>query len=177
MNTATNQQDIRSTHAQGRQKTEMPFMAPERVPAETVEALNRLLADEYALFTKTLNYHWNVTGPRFYSVHEFLEKHYREMLEMIDDVAERVREIGGKPSGTMKEFCEMTRINESPGSFPDTSHMISDLLRDHSSIVVEIRNLIDENSKTDLDPGTEDFLTGLLKKHEEMAWMLKSTLG
>jgi starvation-inducible DNA-binding protein len=139
--------------------------------------LNTLLADEYALFTKTLNYHWNVTGPRFYSVHEFLENQYRDLLEVIDDVAERIREIGKQPMGTLSEFSIQTHITERPGVHPETSAMIADLKNDHDLICSEIRRILADESKAVVDPGTEDFLTGLLKKHEEMAWMLKSTLN
>ncbi len=141
------------------------------------EGLNAVLADEYALFTKTLNYHWNVTGPRFRSVHEFLEEQYRDLLEMIDDVAERVREIGSQPIGTLAEFSIRTNVTERPGVTPDTSAMIADLLQDHNLICDEIRKILSADSQAKVDIGTEDFLSSLLKKHEEMAWMLKSTLS
>ena len=142
-----------------------------------VKRMNSLLADEYALFTKTLNYHWNVTGPRFYSMHEFLEGQYKELLTMIDNVAERIRKIGSKPMGTLSEFSDRSSIVERPGIYPETSLMISDLLEGHKKVQDEIREMIDQADKFAVDPGTEDFLTGLLKQHEEMAWMLKSTLN
>lgn len=145
--------------------------------AKLVEGLNRLLADEYALFTKTLNYHWNVTGPRFHSIHEFLEGHYRTLLEKIDDVAERVREVGSQPCGTMTEFCDKTHLREKPGVYPEASHMIADLLKDHNSVQAHIRDMLENPSLYQMDPGSEDFLTGLLKEHEEMSWMLKSHLS
>lgn len=141
------------------------------------EGLNTILADEYALFTKTLNYHWNITGPRFYSIHEFLEEQYKQLLEMIDDVAERIRTIGDQPLGTMTEFINKTHLNERPGAQPDSSTMIADLMTDHNLLCEEIRNLISDKTKAHVDPGTEDFLTGLLKKHETMAWKLQSTLS
>jgi starvation-inducible DNA-binding protein len=142
-----------------------------------VQGLNQLLSDEYALFTKTLNYHWNVTGPRFHSIHSFLETHYRTLLENIDDVAERIREVGGQPYGTMTEFVQTSQIKEKPGFYPEASHMISDLLHDHNQIQSATTNMIENGKSLPLDPGSEDFLTGLLKQHEEMAWMLKSHLS
>lgn len=142
-----------------------------------LEKLNSLLADEFAIFTKTLNYHWNVTGPRFYSVHEFLEGQYRSLLETIDEVAERIRKLDSKPIGTLREFFDRSSIVERPGECPGTSQMISDLATGHGKIQKDIRFILKDSKKLNLDPGTEDFLTGLLKKHEEMTWMLKSTLN
>ncbi len=155
-------------------------MAQEKFDIATMNldgGLNAILADEFALFTKTLNYHWNVTGPRFYSVHEFLEGHYKELLLVIDNVAERIRQMGSQPMGTLAEFSIRTHVTERPGVYPETSAMIADLLQDHNMICEEIRKVLSADSKPEVDTGTEDFLSGLLKKHEEMAWMLKSTLS
>jgi starvation-inducible DNA-binding protein len=139
--------------------------------------MNSLLADEYALFTKTLNFHWNVTGPRFYSVHEFLEGHYKRLIGMIDDLAERIREIGFMPMGTMTEFCKNSRIEERPGVSPETSHMIAELLADHHKVQGSIEEILNDKSAHDMRVSTEDFLISLLKTHEEMSWALKSHLS
>ena len=78
-------------------------------------SLNRLLADEHVLYTKTRNYHWNVVGPRFHSLHEFFEEVYEQLAETIDETAENVRQFGGFACGTMKEFLQFARISEQPG--------------------------------------------------------------
>src|SRR5690606_28829488 len=77
---------------------------PSVADRETVEHMNSLLANEFSLFTKTLNYHWNVTGPHFLAIHKFLDDHYHSLLEVMDETAERIRALGGFPIGTIKEF-------------------------------------------------------------------------
>ncbi len=94
---------------------------------EIAEFLNSLLANEYALFTKTLNYHWNVTGPRFHSLHTFLEDQYKQQLEIMDDMAERVRVLGENPIGTVKEMKDFMEMNEKNGKTLSSSEMIYDL--------------------------------------------------
>jgi starvation-inducible DNA-binding protein len=141
-----------------------------------VASLNGILADEYALFTKTLNYHWNVTGPRFHSIHKFLEGHYRSLLEVMDGVAERVRILGETPLSTMKSMNEVNQLNEKNGGQMSASEMIDDLYHGHLQLQTEIRNVLEADAPMSTDPGTEDFLISLLQKHEEMSWMLKSHL-
>lgn len=145
------------------------------LPSSKVEGLNSLLANEFALFTKTLNYHWNARGMNFASVHSFLEEQYKQMLEVIDGVAERIRKLDAVPAGSLKEFQKLSSISESTGKRPDTFHMISNLASDHDAIRDQIKTLLKDLSD-ERDPGTEDFLTGLLKNHETMSWMLKSHL-
>lgn len=157
-------------------KSGVPATAQDKELALKVRELNRLLADEYTLFTKTLNYHWNITGPRFKSVHEFLETQYKDLLEMIDDVAERVREVGGYAIGTLEEIKGASTLPEQPKSYPQTSEMISNLRSDHMQIQKKIKSILSLLDERWDDPGSEDFLTSLLKKHEEMTWMLTSHL-
>ena len=83
-----------------------------------VDTLNVLLADEFVLYTKTRNYHWNVMGPRFHDLHLFFEKQFGELEELMDDTAENVRQFGGFASGTMAEYVETSRLKESPGKHP-----------------------------------------------------------
>lgn len=141
-----------------------------------VKNLNELLADEYGLFTKTLNYHWNVTGKNFKSLHVFFEEQYRSLLEMMDEVAERVRYLGARPLGTVVSLEKKMNISESDGKSLSEAEMIEDLLRAHNSIHEEIKNILKVPNLSDEDPGTGDFLGSLLRKHEEMSWMLKSHL-
>jgi starvation-inducible DNA-binding protein len=136
--------------------------------------INTVLADEFSLFTKTLNFHWNITGKRFHTLHTFLEEQYRELLEVMDEVAERVRIIGERPLSTVSEMYSATTLNESPGKVPNADHMLSELLKDHLTIQSNIKKALDSEDLFSDDPSTEDFLVGLLGKHEKMSWMLKS---
>lgn len=150
---------------------------PEDVLAQTsdemIEKLNHLLANEFTTFTKTLNYHWNVKGPRFHSLHEFFGSQYEELLKIMDSVAERVRILGFNPTSTLREFKAENSIMETPGRFLNADKMINDLLISHLEIQRQIQEIVMMNR---LDKGTEDFLTGVLQQHQSMSWMLKSHL-
>ena len=138
--------------------------------------LNVLLADEYMLYTKTRKYHWNVVGLDFSELHKFFEAQYEELDDIVDGVAERIRKIGGAAGGTLREFLDETRLKENPGKNPESEAMIAVLLADHERIVQAIRADIETVQSKYHDVGTADFLTGLLQKHETMAWMLRSYL-
>lgn len=154
-----------------------PVASLDDTSAKTISAgLNNLLANEYALFTKTLNYHWNITGPRFNSIHKFLEEHYHSLLTVMDDVAERVRILGETPHSTVKKMAAEMDINERNGMDMSSSEMLDDLLGDNIKIQSFIKETIANEDLFKKDPGTEDFLVGLLQKHETMSWMLKSHL-
>src|SRR5947209_8578300 len=88
-----------------------------------VDALNKLLADEHVLYIRTRNYHWNIVGPRFLSLHEFLEAQYEAIAEIIDEVAENTRQFGGFACGTMTEYLRQARLNEQPGRLPGEDEM------------------------------------------------------
>src|SRR5215218_1345137 len=90
-----------------------------------VAILNTLLADEYLLYTKTRNYHWNVVGPQFNDLHKFFEAQYNELNTIVDDVAERARSLGGNATGTLAEFLEQTRLQEHPGRYPPAKTMLA----------------------------------------------------
>jgi starvation-inducible DNA-binding protein len=140
-----------------------------------VKILNTLLSDEYVLYTKTRNYHWNVLGPQFNDLHKFFEEQYTELTHVVDDVAERARSLGDWAFGTLQEFAQHARLKEHPGQYPNARQMIANLLADHETIVRQLR--IDlETAEKHHDMGTNDFLTGLMEKHEKMAWMLRAFL-
>jgi starvation-inducible DNA-binding protein len=142
---------------------------------DVVGLLTTLLADEFLLYTKTRNYHWNVVGHQFHDLHKFFEAQYEALDEIVDDVAERARSLGGPSAGTLKEFLGATRLKENPGESPDARGMVANLLADHESIVKSLR--VDLETCTKLgDAGTADFLTGLMERHEKTAWMLRATL-
>jgi starvation-inducible DNA-binding protein len=140
-----------------------------------VKILNTLLSDEYVLYTKTRNYHWNVTGPQFNDLHKFFEEQYTELSQFVDDIAERARSLGGWALGTLKEFSQHARLSEHPGQYPKAREMIANLLADHETIVRRLRTDL-ETAEKHHDMGTNDFLTGLMEKHEKMAWMLRAFL-
>jgi starvation-inducible DNA-binding protein len=140
-----------------------------------VKILNTLLSDEYLLYTKTRNYHWNVLGPQFNDLHKFFEEQYTELTVVVDDTAERARSLGGWALGTLKEFSQHARLNEHPGQYPNAREMIANLLADHETLVQQLRT-DSETAEKHHDMGTNDFLIGLMQKHEKMAWMLRAFL-
>jgi starvation-inducible DNA-binding protein len=141
------------------------------------EMLGANLADLHVLYQKTRNYHWNVVGPRFHELHEFFEEQYTEIAENIDEVAERIRQLGGKAPGTMAEYLKTARLSEEqPGVYPDAETMIANLLADHEAIIRQLREDINTADEDCGDTGTADFLTALLEDHEKKAWMLRSFL-
>jgi starvation-inducible DNA-binding protein len=142
-----------------------------------VELLSTLLADEYVLYTKTRNYHWNVEGMQFNDLHKFFEAQYEALDEVIDDVAERARSLGGRALGTLAEFTQRTRLKEEPKKVPDAKQMLGNLLADHETMVRELRADLQTAMDKFGDAGTSDFLTGLMEKHEKLAWMLRSFLS
>lgn len=141
------------------------------------DGLNKLLADEHVLYIKTRNYHWNVTGPRFHSLHEFFEQQYEELAEIIDEVAENVRQFGGVACGTMAEYTGLARLKEQPGRLPDEDGMIGNLVKDHEAVIRELRKDIDKADEEYDAQDAADFLTGVLEKHNKMTWMLRSHLS
>lgn len=136
--------------------------------------LNTLLADEYLVYVKTQNYHWNVTGVFFNDLHQFFGKQYGELACIIDMVAERVRALGGKAFGSMDEFSKYSRLKEQPGVVPADKEMLRNLLNDHESIIKTLRTDIESCSNEFQDEGTSNFLAELIIKHEKMAWMLRA---
>lgn len=137
--------------------------------------LNRILSDEYVFLTKLLKYHWNITGPYFFPLHKLLDDQYREVFGIIDEVAERTRSIGHIAYGTLQEFAQHTRLKEVPGHHPSALEMVAELVKDHETIIMNLRRdipLIEDMG----DFGTMDFLTGVMEKHEKMAWFLRAHL-
>jgi len=134
------------------------------------------LADEYLLYTKTRNYHWNVVGPQFNDLHKFFEDQYTALEEVIDDVAERARALGGKAIGTLGEFLKQARLREYPGEYPVACDMLANLLADHQATIRRLRADLEACADQYQDMGTNDFLTGLMERHEKMAWMLGAFL-
>lgn len=139
--------------------------------------LNHLLSDEYLLYTKTRNYHWNVTGRDFHELHIFFEKQYEALDEIIDEVAERVRSLGYHAFGTLEQFKKFSRLKEEVGDVPPADKMLQHLLFDHETVIRQLREDQQTAAEKYHDAGTSDFLTGLMEQHEKMAWMLRAFLS
>lgn len=137
--------------------------------------LNKLLADEHILYNKTRNYHWSVEGPSFMEFHKLYEQQYNELAEVIDEIAERIRTIGHFAEGRLKEIIKLASLDE-PEAPTKQVEQIANLEADHETIIIRLRKLIKEFDEDYKDIGSSDFVTGLLKQHEKMAWMLRSYL-
>jgi starvation-inducible DNA-binding protein len=149
----------------------------EKNQAEVVDILNKVLANEFVLSVKTRNYHWNVVGPNFSEFHKFFDEQYEQLDDIIDQVAERSRAMGGKSIATMTEFLIKTSLKEQPKQYPDALQMVSNLLADHEAIIRNLRKDLETCASECNDMGTNNFLTDLMEKHEKMAWMLRAFLG
>jgi starvation-inducible DNA-binding protein len=144
---------------------------------KSIAFLSSVLADEMTLYIKIRKFHWNVSGNSFMELHKLFENQYKQIETSIDEIAERVSKLGGKAIGTMKEFSELTRLKENPNKYPQQKDMILELLEDHETVIVELRKDVIVCSEEINDAGTADFLTGLLKEHETMAWTLRRYLS
>jgi starvation-inducible DNA-binding protein len=140
------------------------------------DQLAKLLADEFVLYTKTLNAHWNLEGPDFHSVHLYFEDLYNQSQEIVDAVAERIRQLGHYAPATLKDFLKLTHLTEQLNGGNTSLDLIKNLLADHESIIEFIRANIKEFDEAHKDAGTSDFVTALMEKHEKTAWMLRAHL-
>lgn len=139
---------------------------------EVALILNEILSSEYVLYTKTRNFHWNVTGVHFNDLHKFFEEQYEELDESIDEIAERIRMLGIKTNATLEYFNKISKIDENL-KFPSSSEMTKELQEDHELMIRDLREKIEKLSEIG-DAGNEDFVNALMQKHEKMAWMLRS---
>ncbi|NCC71466.1 DNA starvation/stationary phase protection protein [bacterium] len=136
------------------------------------EILNKILSDEYVLYTKIRNFHWNVNGIHFNDLHKFFEEQYESINESIDEIAERIRMLGNFPKASLKDFLENSSIKE-VNKVLKSEEMILELLNDNEYLIREIRQNLEKVSKLN-DAGNEDFLNALMQKHEKIAWFLRS---
>ncbi|WP_443947460.1 Dps family protein [Pedobacter sp. AW1-32] len=145
--------------------------------AEVAHSLSKVLADEFVLYTKTRKAHWNIEGPDFYNKHKFFEEQYNQLADIVDDVAERIRKLGHYAPASLKQFLELTHLTEDDRAKNDSQGYIKMLLADHESILIHLRENIDKFAVPLKDLGTSDYITGLMEKHESMAWMLRAHLA
>ncbi|WP_026728870.1 Dps family protein [Flavobacterium denitrificans] len=145
--------------------------------SKVVDVLTKILADEFVLYTKTKRAHWNVEGPDFYNKHIFFEQQYDAIDEIVDTVAERIRSLGHYTPATLKDFLALTHLTEELQEKNDSIGFIKELLLDHESIIIYLRENINFIANDLQDAGTSDFITGLVENHEKMAWMLRAHLN
>lgn len=138
------------------------------------EGLSRLLADSFTLYLKTHNFHWNVTGPMFNTLHVMFMDQYTELWNALDLIAERIRALGFPAPGTYREFAKLTVIKESEGT-PNASEMLKQLLAGQEAVTKTARSILPIVGKVSDEP-TADLLTQRMQIHEKNAWMLRSML-
>lgn len=137
--------------------------------------LGKLLADSYTLYLKTHNFHWNVTGPQFNSLHQMFELQYTELALAVDEIAERIRTLGERAPGSYKEFAALTSIDEAEGE-PNADEMLRQLLEGQEAVVRTARAVLPVAGDANDEP-TADLLTQRIQAHEKTAWMLRSMLS
>lgn len=141
---------------------------------EIADGLSRLLADTYTLYLKTHNFHWNVTGPMFQTLHLMFEQQYTELAMAVDLIAERIRALGFPAPGTYSEFTKLSSIAETPG-VPKAQEMIRLLVEGQEAVVRTARSIFPVIEQVNDEP-TADLLTQRMQVHEKTAWMLRSLL-
>ncbi len=140
-----------------------------------VNGLRSLLADTYTLYLKTHNYHWNVTGPMFTSLHALFEEQYTALATAVDVIAERIRALGEFAPGSYQAFAKLTAIKEET-EVPNAESMVQNLLESHEVIIRHARELL-QSEAIETDEVSGDLLTQRMEFHEKNAWMLRSLLG
>ncbi len=146
----------------------------EKERAEIADGLSRLLADTYTLYLKTHNFHWNVTGPMFQTLHLMFEQQYNELALAVDLIAERIRALGFPAPGSYREFGKLTSIAESEG-VTSARDMIRQMVDGQEAVVRTARSVFPVAEKSNDQP-TADLLTQRMQIHEKNAWMLRSLL-
>lgn len=140
--------------------------------AHIAQIIGQVLADTYVLYVKTQNFHWNIVDPRFYFLHEMLDDQYKALAKEVDQLAERIRMIRHRSPGSMRQFLELSTLEESHNDLSGND-MIRQLAQDHETSANLLRARIEEVIKLG-DEGTGDLFIALLRSHEKNAWMLRS---
>jgi len=169
-------------------KASTPAAAPQGAPKidigisekdrrKIADGLSRFLADSYTLYLKTHNFHWNVTGPMFNSLHVMFMNQYTEQWTALDEIAERIRALGFNAPGSYAQFVKLASIREESGdgAMPDWQEMVRQLVAGNEAVCRTGRKVLDIADDADDNP-TEDLLTQRLQTHEKYAWMLRSLL-
>ena len=138
------------------------------------EGLSHVLADSYTLYLKTHNFHWNVTGPMFQTLHTMFEEEYTELATAVDELAERIRALGEFAPGSYRDFGRMSSIEEAEG-VPEATEMIRQLVSGHEAVAASARAVFPA-AEHGGDEVTADLMTQRMQVHEKTAWMLRSLL-
>ncbi|MCS6986107.1 MAG: DNA starvation/stationary phase protection protein [Sphingomonadaceae bacterium] len=149
------------------------------IPADRLEAITqglaRVLADTYTLYLKTHNYHWNVTGPHFHTLHAMFEEQYTELWAAVDEIAERMRALGAFAPGSHSEFQRLARVKDANG-VPEAMAMVAELAEDQATVVRTAREML-QLAEAAHDQPTADLMTRRIQVHEKTAWMLRALLA
>ncbi|MBA4800589.1 MULTISPECIES: Dps family protein [Euryhalocaulis] len=137
------------------------------------EALTKLLADTYVLYLKTHAYHWNVTGPRFKTLHEMFEEQYTELWEATDEIAERIRALGFNAPMGWEDFAKRTSLKEDNG-VPSADQMVVNLTKGHETVAKTAKDVVALADELD-DVASDDLVAPRVTYHEKTAWMLRAT--
>ena len=141
------------------------------------DQLSKILADEFLLYSKTLNAHWNIEGPDFHAVHLYLETLYNQQQGIVDTVAERIRAIGHYVPAQLNKYLELTHLTDNAPKKNDSQTLFAELLEAHESIIVFLRENIKPFADKLKAEGISDYITGLMEYHEKTAWMLRAHLN
>jgi len=141
---------------------------------EIAQGLSRLLADTYTLYLKTHNFHWNVTGPMFQTLHLMFEQQYNELSLAVDQIAERIRALGFFAPGSYREFSQLSSIKDE-AAIPDAREMIRLMVEGQEAVIRTARSVFPAVDRVNDEP-TADILTQRMQVHEKTAWMLRSLL-
>ena len=147
---------------------------PEAERKDIAEGLSRLLADSYTLYLKTHNFHWNVTGPMFQTLHTMFEEEYNELALAVDEIAERIRALGHYAPGSYAAYAKLSTVTESE-DVPAAKEMIQQLVAAHETVAKTARSIFPA-AESGNDEVTADLLTQRMTVHEKTAWMLRSLL-
>jgi starvation-inducible DNA-binding protein len=142
--------------------------------SKSIQVLNELLANTYALYLKTQNAHWNVQGESFHMLHVLFESEYQSLQNAIDDIAERIKILGGVIEASFEKFHEKSGVTENLSDYRGIN-VLNTLAKDHDCVIFLIRRLLKKLEQS-LDDGTKDLLVSRLKDHEKTYWFLNSHL-
>ena len=137
--------------------------------------LSRVLADSYSIYLKTQNYHWNVKGPLFHTLHAMFEEQYTELATAIDEIAERIRALGELSPGSFSDFAALSQVQEERGT-PNAETMVENLISDQATIVQTCKAVFPAVQQAGDEP-TADLLIRRMQIHEKNAWMLRSLIA
>lgn len=143
---------------------------------QLVRNLNGYLADQMVVYVKLRNYHWNITGPRFFNIHNLTEEYYEQLADMVDEIAERIRQLDATPLSTMESYLGHASLTEEEGTEFTAEVVVERLLGDFQTLLSNAKGILAQAEEAD-DPATADVVGEQIGWLEETIWMLKAFLG